>query len=322
MSNLAKKIDGNLVTRLPAERKGVMQFRTFEETVKYANFICNTTSCPKQYINKPNEIVLAIEYLLVLGVHPIVSLPDTAVTYGRLQIFNNLPLAICMMNPEYQGHEEIFIQNTCTAIFKIRRNGQEFVGEFSQKDAMAAGLWDKRTEKGLPSVWMKYPKDMLRRKARKRAIDLGFSDMLCGLSNYNYASNVKTINPLSGVDIIETLDENETIDMETGEVTKMTLNEYHQAIRPELKNRIEALRQERELGCEFSDWMVNKEMTISGLTDNQALRWISWMEKQPLKQKLESFPILKEENTPNKDGVDDKSNISEVPEHRESLSYK
>jgi hypothetical protein len=81
------------------------------------------------------------------------------------------------------------------AVVWAKRRGQPtpIVETFSVGDADAAGLTKKRTNRdgqAYDSTYEKYLKDMLRSRARGRALDQGFSDVLSGMDVEGVAEDI------------------------------------------------------------------------------------------------------------------------------------
>jgi hypothetical protein len=86
-------------------------------------------------------------------------------------------------------------QPTMRAVVYAKRKGRPtpIIETFSLKDAEVAGLLGKRTSRDgreYDSTYAKYPKDMLRSRARGRALDQGFSDVLSGMDVEGVAEDV------------------------------------------------------------------------------------------------------------------------------------
>ena len=136
--------------------------------------------CPEQYRGKPRDIFFAWQKGAAVGLGMQESLESIAVIKGRATIWGEAVMALVHKTKELAYFEETLDgsadQGTLMARCVMRRKGVDgdFVGEFSVEDAKRAGLWGKGT-------YDKYPKDMLPRKARWRAIQRAFPDALTGL---------------------------------------------------------------------------------------------------------------------------------------------
>jgi hypothetical protein len=79
------------------------------------------------------------------------------------------------INVEYAGEGDRLVCK-CTIKRMVKGVADTYVASFGIEDAKQAGLLGK-------DVWKSYTKDMLRNRARSRAIRFLFPDALCGLAS-------------------------------------------------------------------------------------------------------------------------------------------
>lgn len=151
----------------------IMNFTNFQEGWKFCEIISRTSMCPKHFIGKPGDILMAIQYGKEIGFQPIQSLQSLVVIKGKITIPGDTALALCKVSPDYEYVNEEFSDETMTAVCKTKRKGEdEKIATFSQNDAIKAGLWGKKGQSGEPTPWITYPKRML----RYRALGFGLRD--------------------------------------------------------------------------------------------------------------------------------------------------
>lgn len=152
---------------------------TFEEAWRFAKMIAGSDLAPKDYRGKPENVVVAIQMGLEVGLSPMAALQNIACINGRPSIWGDAALAIVMVHPHYEAHEEPPVEGVDdkrTATFKIKRRGQDWhIQTFSVADAKKAKLWGKE------GPWSNYPDRMLKLRARGFGLRDKFADALRGL---------------------------------------------------------------------------------------------------------------------------------------------
>lgn len=150
-----------------------------------------------KHLTTSDEVICAWNYAAQLKLPPQASLRNIAVIEGTPSLFGDLPLALAQRHSEYMYYSEFVIdsnyQKICfenknldaeifAAVVLLQRKGMKDPESFSfsVKDAKDAGIYKLKTAKGYDTVWAKYPKDMLIRKARIRALRALFADALSG----------------------------------------------------------------------------------------------------------------------------------------------
>lgn len=158
---------------------------SLEEAMKFSEIIAKSDLVPKDYKNKPGNVLVSIQMGAEIGLPPMQALQNIAVINGRPSVWGDAIPAIIKSHPHYEWMKEEFDQQTMTATCTIKRRGDhEVTARFSQADAQAAGLWGKQ------GPWTQYQKRMLQMRARSFAARDAFPDALKGLS---VAEEVKDI---------------------------------------------------------------------------------------------------------------------------------
>jgi hypothetical protein len=148
----------------------------FTELLKFAEIAANTNLVPKDFKNKPHDILIACQMGAELGLAPMQSIQNIAVVNGRPSLWGDAVIAIISAHPDCEDITEEFNDSTMTATCTVKRKGRsKVIRSFSQNDAQKAGLWGKG------GTWQTYPKRMLQMRARGFACRDSFADALRGL---------------------------------------------------------------------------------------------------------------------------------------------
>lgn len=185
---------------------------SFDDAIKIAEYLAKSELVPKDYINKPSNIVVAIAWGQEIGLAPLQALQNIAVINGRGVIWGDAALALCMSKPDFEDiHEEITgTGDDRVAVCTVKRKGRTPVTRsFSVQDAIQAGLWQTKPEverKGQngnytvknDSPWYKYQPRMLQMRARGFGLRDMFPDAMRGLylaEELDDGKTEKEINP-------------------------------------------------------------------------------------------------------------------------------
>lgn len=155
---------------------GFMIVKTLEDAYKISEIIAKSSFCPKQFMGKPGDVLVAIQMGAEVGLKPMQALQNIAVINGRPSLWGDAMLAVCRQSSQFEYITERYNESlesyTCTI---KRRNEPEFVQPFSKADAIKAKLWGKE------GPWTQYPKRMLQMRARGFALRDAFPDLLRGM---------------------------------------------------------------------------------------------------------------------------------------------
>ena len=152
---------------------------SFDDAFRFAKMVASSDFAPKDFKNKPESCLLAIQHGSEVGLSPMQSLQSIAVINGRPTIWGDAALALVQASPvcefvrEYTEGEG----DTLTAVCEVKRRGYPAptVSRFSMADAKRAGL------AGKSGPWSQYPSRMLALRARGFALRNAFADALRGL---------------------------------------------------------------------------------------------------------------------------------------------
>jgi hypothetical protein len=187
MSNIVKA--PARVSLPPAQ---VLRPQTFDQLVQFANMAAKSKLVPKDFIDAPENIMLAVQMGSEIGLAPMQALQNIAVINGRPSVWGDAMLALCKASPVCDDVIETFDRTKMEATCIAKRVGKEpVIQTFSKADAVKAGLWKEtpRTKKegknGSYEVdsgpWFSYPERMLQMRARGFALRDAFPDVLKGL---------------------------------------------------------------------------------------------------------------------------------------------
>lgn len=145
------------------------------ELMDFAKEIAKSDIIPKEYIGKPGNIVVAMQWGAEIGLKPLQSLQSIAVINGRPTIWGDNALALVLASPLCELVDESASDAT-HGVCRVKRRGEpEVVTVFTVDDAKKAGLWGKA------GPWTSYPARMLKMRARSWALRDKFTDVLRGL---------------------------------------------------------------------------------------------------------------------------------------------
>jgi hypothetical protein len=173
--------------------------RNIEDAVRLAGHIAQSGLVPKQYVGKPESVLVAMMFGDELGMGPMAALQSIQVINGTPSLFGDAPLALCRRHSDWEGIEETYVDDPkhgLTAVCTVKRRGEPVHTErFSVAEAKLAGLWGKA------GPWTQYPKRMLRFRARGYALRDVFPDAIKGMGIVETADQLpapmKNITPTS-----------------------------------------------------------------------------------------------------------------------------
>ena len=138
-----------------------------------AKAISSSSFCPESFKNKPFDILIAIQMGQDLGLTPFQSVKNIYVIKGVPTLWGDSLLALVRRSKKMDYIREWHEKET--AYCEVKRKGEPAtICCFSMDDAKTAGLLGKDT-------WQKYPKRMLKMRARSFSLRDAFPDILCGI---------------------------------------------------------------------------------------------------------------------------------------------
>lgn len=190
--------------------------QNLEQAMQLANMICHSQLAPKNYMNKPEDTLVAMMMGHELGLNPLQSIQNIAVINGRPSIYGDALLALVQNSPVFGGITESFDESTMTATCTVwRKGGEKHTQTYSQKDAELAGLWGKQ------GPWKQHPKRMLAMRARGFGLRNQFADALAGLVTREEAEDMdrseRDITPQQSAPQVESKPETKALPVYTQE---------------------------------------------------------------------------------------------------------
>lgn len=155
---------------------GPLDFSSLE---RWAERISKSNLVPKQYIGRPDDIMVAVMYGAELGLPPMQSLNSVCVINGRPGLFGDGFLAVIMSHPGFESIQEddlVDIEKAKQATCRIKRRGMaERKVTFTLEMAKTAGLTTK------DGPWKTYPARQMQMRARGFCGRDLFADVLRGV---------------------------------------------------------------------------------------------------------------------------------------------
>jgi hypothetical protein len=150
--------------------------RTLAEAMEFSKIIASSDMVPKDYVNKPGNVLVAVQTGAELGLKPMQSLQGISVINGRPGVWGDAMWALILSHPEYEDSTEEKTDLYCKITLK-RRGKSAVVVTFSMEDAKKAGLAGKQ------GPWQTAPKRMMQMRARAFAARDLFADALKGIKS-------------------------------------------------------------------------------------------------------------------------------------------
>lgn len=186
----------NAIAKKPVDAVGfIINPQNLEEALKVCNLLAKSDMVPKDYKGKPENILVAINMGLEVGLKPLQALQNIAVINGKPAMWGDAVVAIVRGSGTCEYLHEIWDEKTQTAICRGRRKGEteDIVRSFSFADAEKAGLIARSKDKGYgPGTWLTYPKRMAGWRAKSWVLRDGWADHLKGISIREEVEDIPT----------------------------------------------------------------------------------------------------------------------------------
>lgn len=161
--------------------------KSIQEALDFAEQISKSNMIPKEYINNPGNILVAMQWGMEIGLHPLQGLQSIAVINGRPTLWGDAAIALVRASLVCEYVDESASDAT-HGVCEVKRRGEAaHVQVFTVEDAKKANLWGKA------GPWTQYPARMLLMRARSWALRDKFADVLRGLS---IAEEIRDIEPV------------------------------------------------------------------------------------------------------------------------------
>lgn len=194
----APATDTRALVRRPMPRTFSLVPESMGQAMEMARMIAASDFAPKDYVNKPGNVLVAIQMGLDLGLKPMQSLQNIAVINGRPSIWGDAALALVQNSDVIEWVTETIegtknadgsFPDTYTRVCSVKRVGwpEPVIRHFSVADAKKAELWTKK------GTWQNYPDRMLQMRARSFALRDAAADCLMGLVLAEEAQDYPTV---------------------------------------------------------------------------------------------------------------------------------
>jgi len=149
------------------------------EAMEFSERLAKSQMVPRNYQNKPEDVLVAVQWGLEIGLAPMQALQNISVINGKPSVYGDAALALVQASPVCEDVQEYVegegTTNPIAVCIAIRKGRKPVTVKFSVEDARRAGLWGKQ------GPWTQYPKRMLQMRARGFALRDAFPDVLKGL---------------------------------------------------------------------------------------------------------------------------------------------
>jgi hypothetical protein len=242
--------------------------QTMTEAIDFSNMLSKSTMVPKAYQNKPEDVLVAVQWGYELGLAPLQALQNIATINGKPSVYGDAAMALVQNSPVCEDVKEYFegegTSNPIAVCVAKRKNRTEVISKYSVEDAKRAGLWNKQ------GPWTQYPKRMLQMRARGFALRDAFPDVLKGLITVEEAQDypddtavpqapqIKHANPL---DVIPSVSVSEVEVLETPAVecsentTEVLVENVSEPIQPPGTFKLNIPGKPSELHDGITAWM-------------------------------------------------------------------
>lgn len=149
--------------------------KSFEQALQLAEYLADSTMVPKDFVGKPGNCLIAMQWGLEVGLKPLQAMQNIAVINGRPSMWGDAVLALVRSSPLCEYVIETDDGHTATCRAK-RRGEPEQISTFDMNDAKTAGLLSKA------GPWTQYPKRMRQMRARSFRLRDSFPDVLKGMA--------------------------------------------------------------------------------------------------------------------------------------------
>lgn len=227
----------------------------FDGAWRIATAVCKAGMAP-QGLDTPEKAMVAIMHGMEVGLTPMAALQSIAVVNGRPTIWGDGAIGLVRGSGKLEWIKERIDGDgdKMVAVCEVKRKGEPDAvrATFSVDDAKKASLWNKTGRNGQPTPWITYPKRMLAMRARAFALRDAFADVLRGLGIAEEVQDTPMRDvtpkppapPAPPPSDAGRIQEAETVDVETGEVSQETSEDTDEFV---LGDFLEELRNSLDL---------------------------------------------------------------------------
>jgi hypothetical protein len=190
---------GALITKPAPQKAAAIPFSqqagfmptTFDEAYRFAQMLSTSDLVPKDYREKPANIMVALQMGVELGLKPMQALQGVAVINGKPGLYGDAFWALVQSSPLVEDIVEQWDETTKTYTCSIKRKGRStpYVQSFGEADAKQAGLLGKS------GPWTTTPRRMKQWRARSFAARDAVPEALKG---FDVVDNLMDLEPLPG----------------------------------------------------------------------------------------------------------------------------
>jgi hypothetical protein len=178
----------NALTPTTRAGAGSLAPQTWAEAMQFAEMLSKSTMVPKDFIGKPGNIMIAIQWANEIGLGPLQAIQSIAVINGRPTLWGDAAIALVRGHPACEWIKEgVEGEGDARAGYcETKRRGalQPERRSFSIADAKKAGLWGK------PGPWQQYAERMLQLRARGFTLRDVYPDALRGVITAEEAADI------------------------------------------------------------------------------------------------------------------------------------
>lgn len=175
-----------------------VQLSSLEDAFRFAKAIAESGFAPRG-MEKPESILIALQWGAELGLTPMAGLQNIAVVNGRPALYGDAALALIRSSGLLEDYREEEVgelgKDSFGYCITVKRKGCSPQQEtFTVADAKLAKLWGKN------GPWTDYPRRMLKFRARGFVLRDAFGDVLKGLRTAEEARDLPAevnVTPLS-----------------------------------------------------------------------------------------------------------------------------
>ena len=196
-----------------------LSLTTLPQLREFCGVLAKTNMVPKAYIDKPDDILVAMLHGQEIGLPHLQALQSVAVVNGIPSIYGDAALALVRSSGKLEDFDEYIEvdgvrQEGPFPILKYAEDGKDIVAfcrskrvgmsrervtTYSVDDAQRAKLWLKKGNNGFETPWCTVPQRMLMWRARGWNLRDNFGDVLKGLAIYEEAMDIEVNRSNDGV---------------------------------------------------------------------------------------------------------------------------
>lgn len=175
---LAMAPEGHAIAPQNRPSMGILNPTSLAEAMEMAKILADSSIVPKDFMGKPGNVLVAVQWGAELGLAPLQAMQSIAVINGRPSIWGDAMLGLVQGSGLLDSILEEITDDGQVATCTIRRRGQAHpvVRQFTMDEAKKAGL------AGKAGPWQQYPRRMLQLRARGFALRDAFADVLRGVA--------------------------------------------------------------------------------------------------------------------------------------------